>query len=665
MKNLWNLAQAAAFDDDPLAMRVYSSRLLGREPSLVLHGGGNTSVKTVTRDLLGNEQEVLFVKGSGWDLASIEKPGFAAVKMDTLLALAALDSLTDRDMVRIQRSAMLDPSAPNPSVEAILHAIIPFAYVDHTHADAVITLTNTPSGEELIRSVYGSRLLVIPYVMPGFILARKVWQMTRNIDWAQYDGMVLMNHGLFTFANNAQSSYDATIKLVTEAELFLQQRGALQAATASPRGKFRRTRLAELRKQVSQSKGRAVLALFDSSPQAAGFASLQNMSDIASRGPLTPDHVIRTKQRPLIVRTQDSSAVEDYADSYRAYFDTFKQAAETTAPANKLTCLDPAPCWAVVEHEGLLAFGSTLKDARIIADISRHTIRAIQSAEVLGGWQALPDQDIFDMEYWELEQAKLGKGGDVPVLQGKVALVSGAANGIGAACVEHLLAQGACVAGLDIDPAIRTRFSSDAFLAFECDVLDDEQLRYAVEHTIDNFGGLDILVNNAGAFPPSQALADIDPQQWNQSLALNLSSQQRLMQLCLPFLRHGIDPSIIFVASKNVPAPGPGAGAYSVAKAGLTQLARVAALELGSQGIRVNVVHPNGVFDTALWDDALIAQRAAHYGMSAEQYRARNVLGTEVRSGDVAAIVCALASPLFAKTTGAQIPIDGGNERVI
>jgi rhamnose utilization protein RhaD (predicted bifunctional aldolase and dehydrogenase)/NAD(P)-dependent dehydrogenase (short-subunit alcohol dehydrogenase family) len=664
MQSLWNDKEADSFADDPLAMRVYSSRLLGREPSLVLHGGGNTSVKAEVKDLFGDAKPVLYVKGSGWDLATIEAPGFAPVCLETLKRMAELPELSDPEMVRAQRAAMTDPYAPNPSVEAILHAIIPFKFVDHTHADAVVTLTNTPDGEARVRALYGDRVLIVPYTMPGFVLARVIWEMTLDIDWSTLDGMVLMNHGVFSFADDARASYEGMIELVTMAEKALASENAQVASALIEPGEdesLNLLQLAELRRAVSQARsanGRsASIVRWNASPEAVGFANLPNVADIATRGPLTPDHVIRTKRVPLIFNGDADNAVNIYAEDYRAYFERNETAG--------LTCLDVAPRWAVWPGRGTLAFDTSVKAADIIADISAHTIAAIQRAECLGGWQALPEKDIFEVEYWDLEQAKLRKAGKPAPFTGKIALVTGAASGIGRACAEALHAQGAAVVALDIDTSVEAQFTAADFVGRVCDVTDISALQAAVNETVRLFGGLDVVVSNAGTFPSNSRIEEMDSEVWERSLRINLSSHEQLLKCCIPYLERGIDPAVVFMASKNVTAPGPGAAAYSVAKAGVTQLARVAALELGPKGVRVNVLHPDAVFDTGIWTPEVLESRAKHYGMTVQEYKTKNLLKVEISSRDVAELTCALAGPLFAKTTGAQVPIDGGNDRVI
>jgi len=654
MKSIWDNNIAAACRDD-LDLRVYTSQLLGAEEDLVLHGGGNTSVKISEKNIFGEEEDILYVKGSGWDLATIERPGFAPVKMNVLLKLAELPELSDSDMVKNQRMAMTDPSAPNPSVEAILHAIIPFKFVDHTHADTVVAMTNTPEGENHVRDVYGDRILIVPYVMPGFVLARKIYEMTRNLDWSSIDGMVLRHHGIFTFADDARTSYEKMIELVTMAEdFFSNSTPSKHILTDNTEVDIKN--IAKIRRAVSRAAGKPMLAMLDTSEKPADFSKRQNINALVSRGPLTPDHIIRTKRTACIFESDIDAAVDKFTDDYRKYFKRYA--------ANE-TMLDPAPRWGIMKGHGIMAFGPTRKHLRIINDISNHTIKAISLAEEMGGWTALPEEDLFQMEYWELEQAKLKKAGQPKAMEGKVALITGAASGIGKACAHLLSGMGAAVVTLDISPETEVIFSSSNVLGISCDVTDDHAVQKAIARSIHQFGGIDMFISNAGMFPPSVKIEDMDEETWSRSLELNLSSHRRLLTHLIPFLKLGFEPSVVFVGSKNVPAPGPGASAYSVAKAGLAQLARVAALELGSSGIRINSVHPNAVYDTAIWTDEVLQARADHYGLTVEEYKTNNVLKTEVTSHDVALTVAALLGNSFGKTTGAAVPVDGGNERVI
>ena len=655
MQNLWNDAEAAQYLGE-LGQRVYSSRLLGRDKSLVLHGGGNTSVKIRENNILGEAEDILYVKGSGWDLEFIEAGGFAPVRMPHLLRLAQLPSLSDPQMVNELRTHMTNAGAPTPSVEAILHAILPFKYVDHTHADAVVTLCNTPSGAQRIRDVYGDRVVIIPYIMPGFDLARLCADIFPRECTANTQGMVLMNHGIFSFGATAQQSYTRMIELVDLAVCELKARKAWVVSwppleTVAP---SLRVDLAVLRREIAQTIGAPIILHAMRDAQTLGFARRDDVGVIAQQGPATPDHVIRTKRVPLLGRN-----VAAYAESYKTYF-------SAQAGADAKTMLDPAPRVILDPEFGLCTVGHSVQDAFIVRDIYQHSIDTVVRATQLERYQALPAQDYFDVEYWDLEQAKLRKAGMPPLFTGEVVLITGAASGIGKACVESFLARGAAVVGLDITASIADVSKKSAYLGLVCDVTDSAALEQALECAVQQFGGLDMLVLNAGVFPGGCAIAELADAEWTRVLQVNLDANLSLLRLAYPLLklapRNG---RVAVIGSKNVTAPGPGAAAYSASKAALTQLLRVAALEWAGDGIRLNALHPDAVFDTGIWTDDVLAARAAHYGMSIDQYKRRNLLKTEITSHDVAELAAELCGPLFAKTTGAQIPIDGGDPRVI
>jgi len=661
MKNRWieSEAVARASEGDDLGLRVYTSQLLGAEADLVLHGGGNTSVKGELTNVFGETEPVLFVKGSGWDLRTIEAAGFPAVKMNYLLRLSELDSLSDSEMMRQLRLALLDPKAPTPSVEAILHALIPHKFVDHSHADAVVAISNSPDGEAMLQEIYGDEVLILPYTMPGFILAKQVAQATASVEWSSLRGIILLHHGIFTFDEDAQASYSTMIELVSKAEQYLDEKmgaAGLAAATYVPDAEDCR-QLSLLRLAAADVMGRPVLLRLETSRRAAGFASLENCHDLATRGPLTPDHTIHTKAFAAIFADDPVAGLTQFQARYSDYFEKHSDESQQ--------CLDRMPRYGVWRDKGMVYLAPNQKRLGLVQDISQHTIKSIQQAEQLGGWQTLPSQDLFDVEYWELEQAKLKTSSKPPEFEGKVVLVSGAASGIGRACVQEFTEKGAVVLALDISQGFAAQFDSACVLPVHCDVTDSVAIDSALRQMVAEFGGIDIVVSNAGSFPASQSLEDMDDSNWESSQQLNLTAHMKLLRSCVPFLKNGIDPAVVIVASKNVPAPGPGAAAYSVAKAGLTQMARVAALELGGAGIRVNVLHPNAVYDTAIWTDEVLASRAEHYGLSVEEYKTSNVLKTEVASIDVAKAVTIFAGAALAKTTGAQLPIDGGNERVI
>ncbi|MEA1891550.1 MAG: SDR family oxidoreductase, partial [Campylobacterota bacterium] len=417
--------------------------------------------------------------------------------------------------------------------------------------------------------------------------------------------------------------------------------------------------LAKIRKEISALKGHATISIFNDSDIATHFAK-QNVEQIATQGPLTPDHVIRTKRIPAILTLSSSTSheveLQAYLEAYKSYFE-----------ANKTdeTLLNPAPNFAILKDKGTLSFGKGAKEANIIKDINEHTFEAILKAEKLGGYKALSASKIFEVEYWELEQAKLKKSASSAEFGGKVALVTGGASGIGLAIANMLHVRGCAVVVLDINAEVESIFNKKDAMGVKCDLRCSDDIKNAVEFAVKNFGGIDIVVSNAGIFTPSENLDSLSDENWTKSMDINLTSHQKLIKETAPFLKLGIDPAIVMVASKNFPAPGKGAAAYSVAKAGQTQLARIAALELGEYGVRVNTLHPHAVFDTAIWTDEVLENRAKAYGMSVEEYKTNNVLKTEIKSSDVAELVCAMASKPFAKTTGSQVAIDGGSDRII
>jgi rhamnose utilization protein RhaD (predicted bifunctional aldolase and dehydrogenase)/NAD(P)-dependent dehydrogenase (short-subunit alcohol dehydrogenase family) len=658
VQSLWNEPEAAGYTT-AIGLRVYTSRLLGRDATLVLHGGGNTSVKIRARNLLGEEEEILHVKGSGWDLETIEAAGFAPVRMAHLLKLARLEALTDPQMVNELATQVTRAGAPAPSVEAILHAILPFPYVDHTHADALLAITNTPDGERRAREIYGADTVIIPYVMPGFDLARECARRFAAEAHQGTLGMVLMNHGIFSFGATARESYERMIALVTRAEDYLARHGAWELPRPAADGvpQTLRTELARLRREISVCAGSPVILSVHSDSKYLAFARRSDAARLTQQGPATPDHVIRTKRVPMLGRD-----VKAYAAAYREYFDRHASAAKEPK-----TPLDPAPRVVLDPAFGMGCVGRTAKDARIVRDIYDHTIDVILRAAALVGYRALPERAIFDVEYWDLEQAKLKKAGAPPAFAGEVALVTGAASGIGKACVEALLKRGAAVIGLDIDAGVtRLLAGRPDFLGLKCDVTSEREVVDALEAGVRAFGGIDMLVLNAGVFPGGRRIDALDAAEWRRVMGVNLDANLALMRECHPLLKAAPNGGrVVIIGSKNVPAPGPGAAAYSASKAALTQLARVAALEWGADRIRVNTLHPNAVYDTAAWTGEVLAARAAHYGMTVEQYRKGSVLGTEVTSRDVAELAAEMCGPLFAKTTGAQLPVDGGNDRVI
>jgi rhamnose utilization protein RhaD (predicted bifunctional aldolase and dehydrogenase)/NAD(P)-dependent dehydrogenase (short-subunit alcohol dehydrogenase family) len=660
MKNLWDPVEASKRRSD-LELRVYSSRLLGADPTLVLHGGGNTSVKIKERNLLGEEEDILYVKGSGWDLETIQAEGFAPVRMEPLLKLAKAQALSDPQMVNELATQVTRAGAPAPSVETILHAVLPHKFVDHTHADAVLAITNTDGGEARIREMYGDEVVIVPYVMPGFDLAKACARKFETEAKPSTIGMVLLHHGIFSFGATAEESYGRMIALVDRAETYLRQRRAweLPIGPTGPIGRMglMRGELATLRREIAESAGFPVVLSTSCDAKALAFARAANVRDLSQHGPATPDHILRTKRLPMLGRD-----VQAYGEAYREYFSRNAASAKESK-----TMLDPAPRVILDEELGMCCVGRTAKEAAIARDLYSHTIEVISRAEALGGYRALSERELFEFEYWDLEQAKLRRPGQPPIFAGEIALVTGSASGIGRACAEALLRRGAAVVGLDLDPNVANCAGSRPdYLGLPCDITSAEAVAKALEAGVRAYGGLDMLILNAGVFPAGTPIERLGLEEWRRVFSVNLDANLGLMRECYPLLELAPNGGrVVVIGSKNVAAPGPGAAAYSASKAALTQLARIAALEWGGVGIRVNVLHPNAVFDTGLWTDEVLKARAESYGLPVEEYKRNNVLKTEVRSRDVGELAAELCGPAFAKTTGAQIPVDGGNDRVI
>ena len=640
-----------------LEERVRTSRLLGKHKSLVLHGGGNTSVKIIEKNVLGEEEEILYVKGSGWDLETIQAEGFSPVRLEHLKKLSHLPYLSDSSMVNELVTHLTKSTAPVPSVEAILHAIIPFRYVDHTHADAVVAISNSVHGEKIIREIYGDLVVYVPYVMPGFDLSKNCAELLKTNLTKDKIGIILLNHGVISFGDTATESYDRMRTLVGIAEKYLQQHANTSISFSSdiPMQNLSEN-IAALRKEISKAAGFPIIMKRFIDKKITGFCNRQDLPMISQQGPATPDHVIRTKRLPLVGRD-----VNKYIEQYKFYFEQNEPLAK-----ERKKMLDPAPRVILDPELGLCTVGRTAREANIVADIYYHTIDIIQWADKLGGYKALPAKDIFDVEYWELEQAKLSKAGKLPEFSGEVALVTGAASGIGKACAASLLKSGAAVVGLDINPSVENLFQVDSFCGITCDITSESQLMQALNKTINTFGGLDMLILNAGIFPASKQIEALETKEWDHVMKINLDANFFLLRDAYPFLKLAPNAGrVVIIGSKNVMAPGPGAAAYSASKAALNQLARVAALEWGKDGIRINSIHPNAVFDTGIWTEEVLAARAKSYGLTTDAYRKNNILKTEINSSDVSELVVKLCGTSFSKTTGAQIPLDGGNERVI
>jgi rhamnose utilization protein RhaD (predicted bifunctional aldolase and dehydrogenase)/NAD(P)-dependent dehydrogenase (short-subunit alcohol dehydrogenase family) len=655
-----------------LALRVYTTRLLGQDPELVLHGGGNTSVKTRMCDLLGEEVDVLCVKGSGWDMAAIEPAGLPAVRLAPLLKLKTREKLSDEDMVRIQRANLIDPMAPNPSVETLLHAFIPAKFVDHTHANAVLSLTDQPNGAEICAEVYDGRLGIVPYLMPGFGLAKKAAEVYAADP--SVEGLILLKHGIFTFGEEAIEAYERMIEMVSLAQARLaQRRNTVFVPRALPE---RIAPLAEvapilrgacsLKDEVNEGAWRRLIFEFRASPAILNFVNGAEIERYSQAGVITPDHTIRTKNWPLIVPPPQQGALDAFKRAAKEAVDAFVARYEAYFARHNAGCnppkrpLDPLPRVILVPGLGLIGLGRSKKDARIAADLAEAAVATITDAEAIGRFESISEADMFECEYWSLEQAKLGKEPEKP-LAGQVAVITGAAGAIGAATARVFARAGAEVALLDLDEkaaAAQARLIGDAALALKCDVTDPASVRAAFAAVVETFGGVDIVVSNAGAAWMG-LIGEVDEALLKQSFELNFYGHQRVAQAAVRIMRaQGTGGVLLFNVSKQAINPGPRFGPYGLPKAATLFLVRQYALDYGADGIRANAVNADRV-RSGLLTPEMIAERAKARGVSEKEYMIGNLLRREVTAEDVAQAF--LHQALELKTTADVTTVDGGN----
>ena len=679
MRNQWDEYQAKAtvaqYKDvsEDIALRVYTSRLIGADPSLVLHGGGNTSVKSVTTNTIGEKVNVLYVKGSGWDLDTLEPPGLPGVQLDHLVKLRKLDCLNDENMVNEQRTHLLDAASPNPSVETLLHAFLPHKFIDHSHADAILVIADQPNAESLCENIYGDTMGIVPYIMPGFDLAKaaaEVYEKNPNVK-----GLVLISHGLFTFGNTAKESYDRHIEAVQQAEDFIASYGKkklspINAKITSDVGEMLSSIGPCLRGLFSEETGQNWLIHYREDSAACAFASSLECKDWSQIGTATPDHVIRTKQKPLLLnpkhlndpeklRKEISGALEEYKNNYHKYF---KINAQSKGVDKKE--LDPLPRIILVAGLGLVTIGKSVRETEIAADIYQHTIDIIKKSFDIGQFAPLKDNDLFDMEYWSLEQAKLGKNKPA-VAQGKIVYITGAASGIGLATAKLFAENGASLFLVDLDQEtlvsevekLREQFKTG--IAFQVvDVTAEKEVEKSFEYLTKIFGGLDILISNAGNAIRGK-IGEVDSATLRKSFELNFFAHQTLASQAVQlFQKQKTGGVLMFNASKAAFNPGKDFGPYALPKAGVIALMKQYAVDYGKDGIRSNAVNADRI-RTKLFTKEVLAERSTARGLTPDEYFKSNLLETEVFDTDVAKGFFDTA--LAEKTTGSVIVVDGGN----
>ncbi len=677
MESLWSDSAAAGLDE--LDTLVYMSRLIGADPSLVVWGGGNTSVKLTEKDFLGRDVEIMRIKGSGSDLKSMERWQFPGLKLAEVLPLFQREDMSDEEMVNYLDHCVLEPNSPRPSIETLLHAFLPFASVVHSHADAVVALTNNRDAEAVLQRVYGPEVAVIPYLRPGFQLSRLVGLAVKASP--DLTGVVLANHGLFTWGDSAKESYQRQLHLVTRAEEYAAagNRARFGGWQSNPLAPEQRQEVAAalapaLRGLVSEQH-RAVLR-FDDTPEVLEFIGSADGQRLSGIGPATPDHLIHTKRKPLWLEAEDPTdttavreglrkAIADYVADYAAWYQMHTNGNDAM--------LDPYPRVILLPGVGMWTTGRDARASLITNDIYHHTINVLKTAQSVSDYTSLTPEDAYDAEYWPLELYKLTLAPPEKELARRVALVTGAANGIGKVIARRLGAEGAHVIVTDLDgegaeevaAEINRSAGPERAVAFPMNVADPARVAAVFRALRRTYGGLDILVSNAGIAPVG-AIDNLPLADWQRSLDINATGHFLVSAEAVKLMKEqGLGGSLVFIGTKNVPAPGAEFGAYSVAKAAEVQLARVLALENGRYGIRVNVVNPDAVFQgSQLWSQELRAERAAAHGVTVAGlenfYRQRNLLQARVFAEDVAEAVLFLAADRSAKTTGAMLPVDGG-----
>ncbi len=655
MQNRWSESP-----EDVIEQLVYQSRLVGMEEALVLWGGGNNSVKARATDLLGAPIEVMYIKSSGSDMKSIVPKQFPGVRLDFIAPLRPRDEdMTDQEMVDYLAKCLIDPASARPSIETLLHAFLPAKAVLHTHADAILALTNTRGREQTVRDCFGDAVILVPYRRPGFRLSRDV----ADAFDAQPDaaGLVLMNHGLITWGDTVQEAYERHIALVTRAEEFQSSSRRVVESSSSKTRRLEDSKTPQLRGAL---RGR--ILEFDDSPEVLAFLERPDVATITQIGAATPDHLLYTKRYPLLLNEGDDvrAALDAYIARAKQHYD---------AHPSEFAMLDPTPRIVLMPGVGMWTAGKDARAARIVRDIYHHTMRILAAATSLGGYATLDDHDAFHAEYWPLELYKLTLLPKEKELASKVALITGAASGIGRACAERFAEEGAHVVVTDVDLGLAEQVAQKIAgknglrraIALRLDVSDEAAVDGAFAETVRAYGGVDVVVSNAG-ISSFGSLDTLPASEWDRSFAVNARGHFLVARAAMRIMKaQALGGAIVFNASKNVTAPGKEFGAYSVSKAAEAQLCRIVALEGGEFGIRANMLNPDAIFGgSRFWSDEMREQRAQAYGIDTSKlpdfYRNRTLLKVEVTADDVAEAALFLAGPRSAKTTGAMLPVDGG-----
>ena len=677
----WDDAVAASLS--PLQQLVYRSNLLGADRAVVNWKGGNTSSKLPGVDVAGRPITVLWVKGSGSDLLTIEEDGFVPLRLDDLLLLEQRDAMSDDEMVDYLMRCVLKPGAPRPSIETLMHAFIPYPHVDHTHPDAVLAFCNTADGERLTREAFGDRIVWIPYTRPGFHLAKAVLEAVRA-GGERLQGVFLAHHGLVTWGRTHEEAYRNTLSIVNDAYAFIEERSRAKPAfggvAVSTLDDERRRRLLLSLMPVARgvmSERRPVILHYDDSPTVLQFVNSIEGRRLSQVGSACPDHLVHTKHLPLWVdfdpsvddenrlRDRLTQGLQAYKEAYQSYQARFRRPGDPDG--------DPYPRIILIPGVGLLATGKEKTEAQQAAGLYHRAIETMRGASALGEFVSLSPQQAYDIEYWPLELYKLTLAPPEKEFSRRVVVVAGGAGGIGRAVAELFAREGAHVVLTDIDhdglaqvaETLRERYGGTRALAVPADITDEAAVRRVFEEVVLQFGGVDSVVVSAG-LAYAAPIDETSLAQWERVFAVLVRGYFLAAREAFRVMKaQGMGGSIVFVTSKNGILASKSAAAYNSAKAAEQHLARSLAEDGGPYGIRVNCVAPDAVLEgSKIWSSEWREARASAYGVSVEElpeyYRQRTTLKVDVRPEDVAHAVLFLASPRSSRTTGCTITVDGG-----
>ncbi|WP_102026659.1 bifunctional aldolase/short-chain dehydrogenase [Salirhabdus sp. Marseille-P4669] len=681
VQNRWNENDAKNLESG-LSELVYRSNLLGSDRAVANYGGGNTSTKTVIKDFKGDDVEVMWVKGSGSDLATMKAENFTGLRLEDIRPLLERDEMSDEEMVEYLSHTMIDSKHPRSSIETLLHAFLPFKHVDHTHPDAIISIACADNGKEIAEEIFGDRFVWVPYIRPGFTLSKMIAEGVQNHPNPEL--VIMEKHGLVTWGETSEESYHNTISIINEAEAYIEEKaksakafgGAKYTAlSAEERKEIFAKVLPIVRGQVSQNK--RMLTTYDESEAVLEFVNSVDAEELAQVGAACPDHLVHTKRVPLFINWDPStkdvdslieaikSGVQDYEKEYEAYFNRNKSEGDEMS--------EPAPRVILIPGVGMINTGKTWFAAKISEGLYHRAISVMRGSTALGNFVSLNEAESFAVEYWPLELYKLSLAPAEADFSRQVAFVTGGAGGIGTATVYRLVSQGAHVAIADINlegaqklaEEVNAKYGENRTIAVKVDVTKEEAVQEAIKETVLTYGGIDILVNNAG-LASSSPFEETTMDAWNLNINVLVTGYFLVAREAFKLMKEQeIGGNMVFVGSKNSIYAGKNAAAYSTAKAAETHLARTIAADGGQYGIRVNSVLPDAVIrGSKIWDSSWKKERASSYGIGTDDleahYRKRTILNVNILPEDIAESIAFLASSRSAKTTGCMVTVDGG-----